>query len=58
MRPSAEEVETPVPKIKINDIAMNCEQQATGHALILIPYLAADNACYAFQVAGHAKHFH
>jgi pimeloyl-ACP methyl ester carboxylesterase len=36
---------------------MNCEQQSTGDALILIPYLAADNACYAFQVADYAKHF-
>src|SRR5262249_8600144 len=25
--------------------------------LILIPYLAADNACYAFQVAEYARHF-
>src|SRR5262249_29273754 len=25
--------------------------------LILIPYLAADYACYAFQVADYAKHF-
>ena len=24
---------------------------------MLIPYLAADNACYAFQVADYAKHF-
>jgi len=44
-------------KIKINDIAMNYEQQGAGEPLILIPYLAADNACYAFQVADYAKHF-
>src|SRR5512143_997443 len=36
---------------------MNYEQQGTGEPLILIPYLAADNACYAFQVADYAKHF-
>jgi pimeloyl-ACP methyl ester carboxylesterase len=29
----------------------------TGEPLILIPYLAADHACYAFQVAEYAKHF-
>lgn len=46
-----------MPKIKVNDIAMNYEQQGTGEPLILIPYLAADNACYAFQVADYAKHF-
>jgi pimeloyl-ACP methyl ester carboxylesterase len=46
-----------MPKVKINDIAMNYEQQGTGEPLVLIPYLAADNACYAFQVAEYAKHF-
>ena len=29
----------------------------SGEPLILIPYLAADHACYAFQVAEYAKHF-
>src|SRR5215216_6754520 len=46
-----------MPKIKVNDITMNYEQQGSGEPLILIPYLAADNACYAFQVADYAKHF-
>jgi pimeloyl-ACP methyl ester carboxylesterase len=46
-----------MPKIKVNDISMNYEQQGTGEPLLLIPYLAADNACYAFQVAEYAKHF-
>jgi pimeloyl-ACP methyl ester carboxylesterase len=46
-----------MPKVKINDITMNYEQQGTGEPLVLIPYLAADNACYAFQVAEYAKHF-
>jgi len=36
---------------------MNYEQQGSGEPLILIPYLAADNACYAFQVADYARHF-
>jgi pimeloyl-ACP methyl ester carboxylesterase len=36
---------------------MNYDQQGTGEPLILIPYLAADYACYAFQVAEYAKHF-
>src|SRR5512136_1449315 len=46
-----------MPKVKANNIMMNYEQQGTGEPLILIPYLAADYACYAFQVADYAKHF-
>ncbi|HEY1931864.1 MAG TPA: alpha/beta hydrolase [Acetobacteraceae bacterium] len=46
-----------MPRIKVNDITMNYEQQGSGEPLLLIPYLAADNACYAFQVADYAKHF-
>jgi pimeloyl-ACP methyl ester carboxylesterase len=46
-----------MPKVKVNDIAINYEQQGGGEPLVLIPYLAADNACYAFQVADYAKHF-
>src|SRR2546427_12809241 len=46
-----------MPKIKVRDITMNYDQQGTGEPLILIPYLAADYACYAFQVADYANHF-
>ncbi len=46
-----------MPKIKANNITMNYDQQGAGEPLILIPYLAADYACYAFQVAEYAKHF-
>src|SRR5689334_12391981 len=46
-----------MPKIKANDIIMNYAQEGTGEPLILIPYLAADHACYAFQVAEYSKHF-
>ncbi len=46
-----------MPKAKVNDITMNYDQQGAGEPLILIPYLAADHACYAFQVAEYAKHF-
>jgi pimeloyl-ACP methyl ester carboxylesterase len=46
-----------MPKIKVHDLTMNYDQQGTGEPLILIPYLAADHACYAFQVAEYAKHF-
>ena len=46
-----------MPKIKANGITMNYDRQGTGEPLILIPYLSADHACYAFQVAEYAKHF-
>ena len=46
-----------MPKIKANNITINYDQQGSGEPLILIPYLAADYACYAFQVAEYAKHF-
>ena len=44
-------------KIKANNITLNYDQQGAGEPLILIPYLTADHACYAFQVAEYAKHF-
>ena len=46
-----------MPKIKANHLTMNYDQQGTGEPLILIPYLAADHACYAFQVPEYAKYF-
>ena len=46
-----------MPKVQANNITMNYDRQGTGEPLILIPYLAADCACYAFQVAEYAKHF-
>jgi len=46
-----------MPLVRVNNIALNYDQRGTGETLILIPYLAADYACYAFQVAEYAKHF-
>jgi len=46
-----------MPKVKANNLTINYEQQGAGEPLILIPYLAADSACYAFQVAEYSKHF-
>src|SRR5260221_3418286 len=46
-----------MPKIHTGSITMNYDQQGSGEPLILIPYLAVDYACYAFQVADYAKHF-
>jgi len=46
-----------MPKIRADKITMNYDQQGSGEPLLLIPYLAADYACYAFQVADYSKHF-
>src|SRR5262245_27723738 len=43
--------------VRAGTITMNYDQQGSGEPLVLIPYLAADHACYAFQVAEYAKHF-
>jgi pimeloyl-ACP methyl ester carboxylesterase len=46
-----------MPKVKANNITINYDQQGTGEPLVLIPFLSAEHACYAFQVAEYAKHF-
>ncbi|HLX28014.1 MAG TPA: alpha/beta hydrolase [Casimicrobiaceae bacterium] len=46
-----------MPEIKAGSITLNYDRQGSGEPLVLIPYLAADHACYAFQVADYAKHF-
>ncbi len=46
-----------MPKVQANGLTFNYEQQGSGEPLVLIPYLAADHACYAFQVAEYAKHY-
>jgi pimeloyl-ACP methyl ester carboxylesterase len=46
-----------MPKVKANNITIHYEQQGSGEPLILIPHLAADHACYTFQVAEYSKHF-
>jgi 3-oxoadipate enol-lactonase len=46
-----------MPVVQANGIDIYYEQQGEGPPLVLIPYLAADQACYAFQVADYANHF-
>jgi pimeloyl-ACP methyl ester carboxylesterase len=46
-----------MPVVQANNIDIYYEVQGEGEPLVLIPYLAADQACYAFQVADYAKHF-
>ncbi len=46
-----------MPTVQANGIDIYYEVHGEGEPLVLIPYLAADQACYAFQVAEYAKHF-
>ncbi|HEX4833777.1 MAG TPA: alpha/beta hydrolase [Trebonia sp.] len=46
-----------MPIVRANDIDIYYEVTGTGAPLVLIPYLAADQACYAYQVAEYAEHF-
>jgi pimeloyl-ACP methyl ester carboxylesterase len=43
--------------VRANGIEVFYEVQGEGEPLLLIPYLAADQACYAFQVSEYEKHF-
>jgi pimeloyl-ACP methyl ester carboxylesterase len=46
-----------MPTVRAGNIVLNYDQQGSGEPLILIPYLAADHACYALQVAEYSQHF-
>jgi pimeloyl-ACP methyl ester carboxylesterase len=46
-----------MPTVSANGIDIYYEVQGEGEPLVLIPYLAADQACYAFQVLEYANHF-
>jgi len=46
-----------MPTVHANGVNLNYEQTGSGEPLVLIPYLAADNQCYAFQVGDYSKHF-
>jgi 3-oxoadipate enol-lactonase len=46
-----------MPTVHANGIDIYYEVQGEGEPLVMIPYLAADQACYAFQVADYAKHY-
>ena len=46
-----------MPKVRANNLTINYDQQGSGEPLVLVPYLAADYACDAFQVADYSKQF-
>lgn len=45
-----------MPTVHANGIDIYYEVQGKGEPIVLIPYLAADQQCYAFQVQDYAKH--
>ncbi len=44
-----------MPKLKANNLTMNYDQQGTESLSFSFLSCAADDACYAFQVAEHAS---
>jgi pimeloyl-ACP methyl ester carboxylesterase len=46
-----------MPTVQANGIEVYYEVAGEGEPIVLIPYLAADQACYAFQVAEYAKRY-
>jgi len=46
-----------MPQVGVDGLTINYEDQGEGEPLLLIPYLAADNACYAFQLPAYTERF-
>ena len=46
-----------MPQIDVDGLTINYDVQGDGAPLLLIPYLAADHACYAFQLPAYTEHF-
>jgi 3-oxoadipate enol-lactonase len=46
-----------MPQAQLDGLTINYEVQGAGEPLLLIPYIAADHACYAFQLPAYAEHF-
>ncbi len=46
-----------MPTVQANGIDIYYEVHGAGEPMVLIPYLAADQACYAFQVGEYEKHY-
>ena len=44
-------------KVDVDGLTINYDVQGDGEPLLLIPYLSADHACYAFQLPAYTEHF-
>ncbi len=45
-----------MPQVDVDGLKINYDVQGDGEPLLLIPYLAADHACYAFQMPAYTEH--
>jgi 3-oxoadipate enol-lactonase len=46
-----------MPQVDVEGLTINYDVQGEGEPLLLIPYLGADHACYAFQLPAYTEHF-
>src|SRR4051812_36414344 len=46
-----------MPQVQVDGLTINYDEQGAGEPLLLIPYLSADHACYAFQLPAYTEHF-
>jgi pimeloyl-ACP methyl ester carboxylesterase len=46
-----------MPQVAIDGLTINYDVQGDGEPLLLIPYLSADHASYAFQLPAYTEHF-
>ncbi len=46
-----------MPQVEVDGLTINYDVQGEGEPLLLIPYLSADHASYAFQLPAYTEHF-
>jgi pimeloyl-ACP methyl ester carboxylesterase len=46
-----------MPQVDVDGLTINYDVQGDGEPLLLIPYLSADHASYAFQLPAYIEHF-
>ncbi len=46
-----------MPQTDVDGLRINYDVQGEGEPLLLVPYLSADHACYAFQLPAYTEHF-
>jgi len=46
-----------MPQTDVDGLKINYDVQGEGDPLLLVPYLAADHACFAFQLPAYTEHF-
>jgi 3-oxoadipate enol-lactonase len=44
-------------QVEVDGLTLNYDVQGDGEPLLLLPYTAADHACYAFQLPAYTEHF-